>query len=498
MNFAQIGKWLDKQSREINRRVSPGYSEYRKKASGYRYDFLGYCHDIIHRYPTEQQREIAEKLRKPPYRVLVRSANNVGKTFAEACEASWFYDTFKPGICRATGPTIRQVRDLLFKELRRIRRYKNDFAPVANSLRDEIDHYVEGFTAKNADSFQGTHEEYLMLLFDEATGIPVEFWDRGEGMFGGHEGHYWLACYNPNNVSSPAYLAEESQKWEVVQLSALNHVNIIEELKGKPPVIPSAIRLSRIIDRIQSECDEVSEQEYDETTDFEFPKNLGKYYRPKISLFESQVLGRWPLLGTDSLFSPTLVDKCLNTQFIINPEYELQIGLDVARFGDDNSAIAVRLGPCLLHTELHSKRDTPFLTERLLKLLWEYEPDEKHRRKTPIVIDSTGGYGGGIADNMFGYNVLELSFQMSSPDPRYVRLRSFLWFSLAEMALANALDFSRISNSHKIELKKDLIAPRYRVDEQGRKVVEAKVQIKQRLKRSPDLAEAVCLAYYTE
>jgi hypothetical protein len=498
MNISQLGKWIDKQSRELVRQYSPGYIEYRERAKQYKNDYVGYCRNILGVNPTEQQIEISEKLRTYPHRVLVRSANNVGKTFNEACEASWFYDTYSTGICRATAPTLRQVKDLLFKELRRLRKFSNDFAPIACRLQDNISHYVEGFTAKNPDAFQGTHEEFLMLLFDEATGIPIEFWERGQGMFGGHEGHYWLTCYNPNDISSPAYLAEESRLWHVLQLSALEHINIIEELKGNPPPIPSAIRLQRIKDRIATECDEVDESDLNTTLDFEFPIGSGKYYRPKLAIFESQVLGRWPLLATDSLFTPLLVEQCYNNCYVLNLEWELQIGCDIARFGDDFTAIVVRRGPCLLHTELHSRRDTPYIVGRLQKLIWEYEPNNKQRKLVPIVLDSTGGYGGGIADNMGGYNVIELSMQMASPDPRYIRLRSYLWFQLSELALANALDLSRISDEHKIKLKEDLISPRYRIDEQGRKVVEAKVQIKSRLKRSPDLGDAVTLAYYSE
>lgn len=337
-----------------------------------------------------------------------------------------------------------------------------------------------------------------MLLFDEATGIRADFWERGEGMFGGVDGHYWLCCYNPNDVSSPAYLAEESRIWTVVQLSALEHINIVEELRGNPPPIPSAITLNRVQDRIRTECDEVKESEFDKILDFEFPPGSGKFYRPKNTKFEASVLGRWPLLPTDSLFTPLLVDVCRELNLFVDETWSLQIGCDVARFGDDNTVIVVRRGPCLMNVEIHSRRDTKFIVERLLYNAYHYSNDDLEFRNVPIVVDGTGGYGAGVTDLLGGHNVMELSMSSASPDPRFLRLRSYLWFKLQEFAHANLLDLSRAEPSVYQIIKEDLISPRYVIDSQGRKVLEPKNQIKMRLNRSPDVGDALALAYYTE
>ena len=66
--------------------------------------------------------------------MLVRSANNQGKTFAAACLASWFFDSFAPSVTLATAPSMAQVRDLLFKELRTVRPLPYGFLPKDTRL----------------------------------------------------------------------------------------------------------------------------------------------------------------------------------------------------------------------------------------------------------------------------------------------------------------------------------------------------------------------------
>jgi hypothetical protein len=82
-----------------------------------------------------------------------------------------------------------------------------------------------------------------------------------------------------------------------------------------------------------------------------------------------------------------------------------------------------------------------------------------------------------------------------SPDPAIFLMRSYLWFRLASLATAGVLDLSRLPAGVLGELRADLIAPRYRHGD-GPKRVEPKDQVKARLRRSPDLGDAVGLCYY--
>ncbi len=84
-------------------------------------DPLGYCHHILQVTLTPDQERIARSLVQHPFKTLVRAGHNVGKSFVAACLVNWWYDTRRPGICLTTAPTERQVHDILWKEVRRLR-----------------------------------------------------------------------------------------------------------------------------------------------------------------------------------------------------------------------------------------------------------------------------------------------------------------------------------------------------------------------------------------
>ncbi len=205
------------------------------------------------------------------------------------------------------------------------------------------------------------------------------------------------------------------------------------------------------------------------------------------------MLGRWPLLASESLFTPAMLDRAIRNRLDIAPNLAPVIGCDVARFGVDLTAIAVRLGQSLVHLETHARRDSTWIAVRLKELAHEYGGAFAHR--VPLFIDGTGGYGAGVVDQLTGYDARDICFAASSPDPRFLRLRSYIWFRLSELALAGLLDLSRLPTDITATVRRDLISPRYFIDDTGRKVLEGKRQIKARTGYSPDVGDALALCY---
>lgn len=486
--FARLARTGDEE------RLARAFARYAGKPVEYARDHLG-------RVLTPKQVEILDALERPPHRVLARSANTQGKTFVAALKCSHFYDTARPSITLATAPTYDQVRDLLFRELRTLRRSSSGFLPKDTRLQDAPDHFVHGISTNHPDRFQGRHAERLGLVFDEATGIDPAFWARGETMFESHGGHWWLCTYNPNDSASPAYLAEESGGWALVVLSALEHPNVLAELRGDPPPIPSAVRLETLLRRMAAECEEVPPHATpDPAEHFEFPVGSGQWWRPTTPDFEAQILGRWPVSPTAALFSPFLAEQCLTAARQVDPLWQIAVGCDVARFGDDLTAIAVRCGPCLLSLETHAKVSTTWVADRLRAVVAEtlsrLGVDKKRSTSIPILVDDTGGYGAGVIDQLAGFNAVGVNASAESPDPRFPNTRTYLWCNLANLARAGALDLSRLAGSDRAAVRQELTAARYWVDTRGRRVVEPKAHVKERLRRSPDRVDAVGLAYY--
>ena len=237
--------------------------------------------------PWSKQQEIARLLLSPPYRVLVKSSHSVGKSWLAAALTSWWYDTRPHGCVLTTAPTDRDVKDVLWREVRLQRGraglggFKGD---VAAEIRSAPDHYAKGFTAAKGESFQGRHQKKMLFIFDEAIGIKSQFWETTRSMFNPDGDHAWLCPFNPTDTSSRAHLEEQLTDpltglpmWHVVTMSSLDHPNLVAGLRGKPAPYPGAVTLAQFEDWLVSWCD--PSDETPGPTDIEWPPGSGRYWR---------------------------------------------------------------------------------------------------------------------------------------------------------------------------------------------------------------------------
>src|SRR5690348_2817382 len=79
------------------------------RAERHRQDIVAYAQDVHGVWLWGKQAEAARALLVPPHRVMVKSANSVGKTKLAGVIASWFHEMFDPGVCIVTGPRYEQV-----------------------------------------------------------------------------------------------------------------------------------------------------------------------------------------------------------------------------------------------------------------------------------------------------------------------------------------------------------------------------------------------------
>jgi hypothetical protein len=448
-----------------------------------------YVEQVLGRTITPAQRAILRAVRKHD-KVMVAASHGIGKTFICGSLVNWHFDCFKPGITLTTAPTESQVKDLLWKEVRTQRKDKSVFSPRAPRMETAPDHFAAGYTAKSSDAFQGRHEEYVLIVFDEGVGVASDFWDASEGMMTG-DNCIWVVIFNPTNTNSRAYQESLTGDWHVIHVSALDHPNIHAELRGDPPPFPAAVRLKWVLGRIKRWCKRLGEDEIITAKDFEFPPGSGEWYRPNVD-FETRVLGRWPSSATNALWDETVCAACDIRQEI--PDECPEIGCDVARFGNDETTIFVRQGPVLLHAESHGKSSTTFVAERLRalaeKFAGKYDPKE-----VPVKIDDSG-VGGGVTDQAFGYNFIPVNGAEVADQSKYPNRRSEAWFVASELANERQIDWSRIDEEIVFSLKRELKAPTWKLDNAGRRVVESKEIIKKRIKRSTDYADGFNLAYY--
>lgn len=480
----------------------------RRAAAGpyakYRTDPAGYARDVLGVKWWAKQVEIAEALCRPPYRVLVKASHSVGKSHLAGGLVNWWYDTHNPGVALTTAPTARQVRDVLWKEVRRQRGARGGFiGPKEPRLESDPTHFAHGFTARDATAFQGQHEAAILLIFDEAVGVGAEFWDAAESMVQGAE-YGFLAIFNPTDTTSRAYTEEQAGggRWTVIEIPATAHPNIAAEVAGELPPYPSAVRMDWLSDKVEKWCEPLHEEDR-KATDLEWPPQSGKWWRPG-PLAEARLLARWPSAGC-GVWSDAAWSAAESALLDPGPEDVPEIGCDVARFGDDWTEFHVRCGPVSLYHESRNGWDTSRTAARLKALCREWA-DWANDRRGPEVepvkpeqiackIDDDG-VGGGVVDQAGAYSFFGVSAAANALDKEnYPNRRSELWFAVAERAKLGRLSLALLPASVRRELKRQAMAPTWKVDPMGRRVVEPKDETKKKLGRSPDGMDAKNLAY---
>jgi hypothetical protein len=161
------------------------------------------------------------------------------------------------------------------------------------------------------------------------------------------------------------------------------------------------------------------------------------------------------------------------------------IGVDVARFGDDKSTIAKRQGSVAFRLESHQGVNTMQLAGRVAAVAEEWDADA-------IFVDVTGGLGAGPADRLreLGYPAIDVEFGGKSGSHTYRNKRSEMWGLMAEWCKTACLPDDP-------ELKQELSAGTYEFNSSGQKFMHDKDEIKERIGRSPDRADAVACTFHS-
>ena len=165
-----------------------------------------------------------------------------------------------------------------------------------------------------------------------------------------------------------------------------------------------------------------------------------------------------------------------------------QVGVDVARFGQDRTVFVARKGLCTMGIQVHQHKS---LTEQTA-LLKEFVSSMDSPR---IKIDSTG-VGGGLVDmcKAEGMDAIDVNFAQQAKEPdKYPNAASEMWFDfqkiLPDVGLDKVYEF-------RAELLSELSQRSWTFDAKGRRVVEQKSAFKAQGNRSPDIADALLLCFY--
>lgn len=205
------------------------------------------------------------------------------------------------------------------------------------------------------------------------------------------------------------------------------------------------------------------------------------------------ILGLFPPGGLNQLLGPDDVERAMNRAPTDDSWRALAriVGVDVARFGADESVKARRAGQMVFPLEAGRGMDSLQGAGWTALHLRDFYGDMSNLRAEACFIDDTGGWGAGWIDQLraLHYSVTGVAFSGAADDPRYFNKRTEMHFRLAEAIKQGGLCLPKDD-----QLARELIAPTYYF--QGDKMrLEEKEQIRKRLGYSPDRADALALTY---
>lgn len=416
-----------------------------------------------------KQREILDRLVHDD--VAVHSCHNAGKSYTAANAAAWWLDAHRPGTAFVvtSAPTGDQVKGILWREIGRAHR-RLQLPGRVNLTEWYIGNELVGFGRKPNDyeptAFQGIHAEYVLVILDEACGIPRQLWDAAQSLTS-NDASRILAIGNPDDPTSYFATACASGAYQVVHISAFDTPNFTGEPVGD--VAARSLLSPAWVDKRRQEWGEDS------------------------PVYISKVLGQFPEETTDGVVPYAWAERCRRVEQ--QPAGEIELGLDVSGGGADRTVVWARQGPRALGKwEWRGITDPKVLGEHVLDVIQQTEA-------SLIKIDSIGvGWAvGGMLDIWHEQGehrcvVVPVNVALAADDDQhFLNLRAELWWAAREASRTETWDLSVLDDDDMAELcavKYHTINPRQRIQ------VESKEQLKKRLGKSPDSADALLLAFH--
>lgn len=309
---------------------------------------------------------------------------------------------------------------------------------------------------RQADTLAGLHADYILFILDESGSIPQAVMITAEAILASCvEGHV-VQAGNPTSLEGPLYRAcvLDAALWKVI------------EITGDPEDPKRSPRIS--VEWAQQQIDSYGRD------------------NPWVMV---NVLGKFPPSSLNALLGVEEVNAAMHRK-LVEEDYRHQqkrLGCDVARYGDDRTVIFPRQGnmvwmPKVMRHARHSSVSVDIATAMIrAKTKWGSELE---------FMDATGGWAAGARDIMVdaGYTVHEVQFAGDAIDPRYYNRRAEIWFNMAK-AIQTRTSLPLIP-----EMIPELVAPMYWF-RKGKFQLEEKEQIKARIGKSPDLADALATTY---
>jgi hypothetical protein len=414
-------------------------------------------------------------------RVAVASGHGIGKTTLVTWIILWFISTRPNPQIVVTANTVTQLTTKTWRELAkwlRLARNGNWFQWSAQKLAakwapETWFASAVPWSKERAEAFAGTHEEHVLVIFDEASAIEDVIWEVAEGAMT-TPGAMWIAFGNPtrNTGRFRECWRRFVQRWFTLKVD------------------------SRTAKKASQKQIEAWREDYGEDSDFfrvrvrgEFPNAASGQFiaeddvESAVRRFERALAAKRVRMGNQNV-DPASVRLWVDD--VEDDDAPLILAVDVARFGDDDSVVYLRRGQLGLMAGRWNGLSTDQLTAIVAGQIDELQPDA-------VFVDAVG-IGAGVVDQLraLGYEVIEVNAGLKALDERvYFNRRIEMWDATRRWLRKGGM----IEPDQR--LRQGLTAPEYGFSGRGQQMqLESKDDMKARGMSSPDEADALAMTFY--
>lgn len=424
---------------------------------------------------AENKNRMLQKESPEVYKSATVSGRGPGKSALVAWLNLWMMSTHLGSTCIVTANTEGQLKSRTWAELGKWHTMAINahwFEKTAMSLKPaswfedalkkqlKVDtgyYYAQAqlWDEDNPDAFAGAHNMAgVLLIFDEASGIPAPIWKVSEGFFTEPVLHrYWFVFSNGRRNTGPFFECFHAHRdfWRRRQIDSRN-------VEGTDKKV-----LQEILDKHGEDSDEA----------------------------RVEVKGEFPRQGDKQFISRDVVEQAVSRHLPDSPDYipedpwaPLILGVDPARYGDDSTVMFWRQGRkgAILPTKVMKGADNMLVANTIAELINNHDPDA-------VCIDA--GNGTGVIDRLreMGYKVHEVWFGAGSPEPEYANFRTYMWAQIRDWLKGGSIPYDK-------DLVDDLTSPEYKFLGTSDKIaLESKEQLKKRGFSSPDRADALACTF---
>ena len=426
---------------------------------------LAFVEDCIQVTPSKQQKELLLGFAANK-RTTIRSGHGTGKDASASWIIIWFLVTRLNAKVICTAPTARQLSDILWSEISKWLR-QSSVADEFVIQKDKIycKHNPKEWWARavsvsarsskdeQAETLAGFHGDHMLIVCDEASGIPDPVYIPLEGAMT-QEDNKCLMIGNMTKTKGYFYdthfHSEISKAWFKLHWDSRESENVTEDMINY------------------------------------FTMKYGE----DSSIFAVRVAGNPPHADSDKLIPLDWAMQCIGNKVIVEPDDPLYLGVDVARYGSDDSVILPRQGFRILPWSVYHHLNTISLGGEIHKRGFELGA-------SGVAIDEIG-VGAGVTDWLYKHNQIAtfgINVANSSSDiKKYNKLRDELWCRVKDNCMKGRYEFPEGEMGD--ELCNELASVGYDFNAHGGIVVDSKKFLKAKGIESPNTADALCLTEY--